>query len=180
MISIKQPLRVLCCLLPVLLTGPRAAADGIETTGDILQYALPATAAGVTALHRDWDGTLELAGALMLQGGIVFVLKNSVHETRPNGNGSESFPSGHAAVTFASAEFLRGHYGWTYGGPAYALAAFTAYSRVESDHHYWGDVAAGAGIGIFSSWLLNGKFKGWDIHPSTDGHSFSLKFSRPW
>lgn len=176
----KAKLTRLGVLVTLLCSGPRAGADGIEVTGDILQYALPATAAGVTALHRDWNATLELAGALMLQGGIVFVLKNTIHETRPNGNGTESFPSGHTAVTFASAEFLREHYGWTYGGPAYALAAFTAYSRVESDHHYWGDVAAGAGIGIFSSWLLSGTFKGWDIQPSTDGHSFSLKFAHPW
>lgn len=176
----KVSLHVLCGLVVALLHDQRVAANGIETAGDILQYVLPVTAAGATVAHQDWNGTLQFAGAFVLQGGVVLVLKNSVYETRPNGNGHESFPSGHAAATFASAEFLRARYGWTYGAPAYALAAFTAYSRVESNHHYWHDVAAGAGIGIVSSWLFSTHYKDWKVQPSTDGHNFSLTLSHPW
>ncbi len=112
------------------------------------------TAAGVTLSHEDWEGTLRFAGAFAAQGLTVLTLKNTIYENRPDNVGHDSFPSGHAAVTFASAEFLRERYGWTYGAPAYALAAFTGYSRVESEHHYWHDVGAGAGIGILSSWLF--------------------------
>ena len=146
----------------------------------MLQYALPAATAGITAARRDWHGTLEFGGAFVLQGVTVLTLKNTVYETRPNGQGHQSFPSGHAAVTFASAEFLRERYGWTYGAPAYALAAFTGYSRVESDHHYWHDVTAGAGIGILSSWLFTTHYKEWSVQPAIDGRTVSLTLSRLW
>jgi len=154
--------------------------DGIEAAGDVLQYAMPASAAALTLVHRDWQGTLEFGASFAVQGITVLALKNTVYETRPNGQGHESFPSGHAAVTFASAEFLRERYGWYYGVPAYALASLTAYSRVESDHHYWHDVIAGAGIGVLSSWLFTTSYKDWDVQPATDGKSASLTFARHW
>ena len=75
-------------LLSALLSAPCVVADGIEAAGDVLQYALPATAAGLTMVHSDWNGTLEFTGAFVLQGATVLVLKNAVHETRPNGQGS--------------------------------------------------------------------------------------------
>jgi len=56
-------------------------------------------------------------------------------------------------------------YGWAYSAPAYALAAFTGYSRVESDHPYWRDVAAGAGIGILSSRPFTYHMKRWTSRP---------------
>ena len=121
----------------------------------------------------------------MVQGVTVLALKSSVYETRPNGQGHESFPSGHASATFCSAEFIRAKYGWTYGLPAYALAVFTGYSRVESDHHYWHDVGAGAGIGILSSMLFTMHGRLWDVSPSistssAEGKTFGLTFKRFW
>lgn len=164
-----------------LLGGAGAArADGIEAAGDVLQYVLPLTAEGLTIIHEDWDGSWRYAGAFALQGVTVLALKNTVYETRPNGVGHQSFPSGHTAAAFSAAEFMRARYGWAYGAPAYALAAFTGYSRVESDHHYWHDVGAGAGIGILSSWLFTRHGKIWDVSPSTDGKSFGLTFKRFW
>ena len=163
-----------------LLGAGQARADGIEATGDVLQYALPATAMGLTLIDKDWDGALRFTGAFAVQGLTVLALKSIVYETRPNGQGHQSFPSGHSAVAFASAEFMRARYGWTCGVPAYALAAFTAYSRVESDHHYWHDVGAGAAIGIFSSMFFTYQGSTWSVSPSTDGKSFGLTFKRFW
>ncbi len=40
------------------------------------------------------------------------------------------------SISFASAEFVRNRYGWRYGLPAYVLASFVAYSRVEANQHY--------------------------------------------
>jgi len=167
-------------MLTLLLGAGRAQADGIAAAGDVLQYVLPVTAAGVTLSHEDWEGTLRFAGAFAAQGLTVLTLKNTIYENRPDNVGHDSFPSGHAAVTFASAEFLRERYGWTYGAPAYALAAFTGYSRVESEHHYWHDVGAGAGIGILSSWLFTHQGGRWTVAPSTDGKTFGLTFNRVW
>ena len=147
-----------CLLLTVLLGVSRAHADSIEAAGNFLQYAMPVTAAGVTVVHEDWEGTLRCAGAFVVQGVTVQALKSTV----------------------CSAEFLRARYGWAYGAPAYALAAFTGYSRVESDHHYWHDVIAGAGIGILSSWLFSYHMKQWDIAPSSDGKSIGLTLAHTW
>jgi len=149
-----------------LLAGVGGArADGIEAAGDVLQYALPITAEGLTLIHEDWDGSWRYAGAFALQGITVLALKNTIYETRPNGVGHQSFPSGHTAAAFSAAEFMRARYGWTCGAPAYALAAFTGYSRVESDHHYWHDVGAGDGIGILSRWLFTRHGKTWNARP---------------
>ena len=167
-------------LVAMLLGLGRAKADGIKVAGDILQYALPAATAAITMGSGDWDGTLQFAEAFAVQGLTVITLKNTIYETRPNGDGHQSFPSGHASVTFCSAEFLRERYGWTLGAPAYALAAFTGYSRVECDAHYWHDVAAGALIGIGSSWLFTSPGQKWNFSPSTDGKNWTLKFQRFW
>ena len=69
----------------------------------------------------------------------------AVEEDRPNGE-EGSFPSAHTAITFAGAEFIRKEYGWAWGAPAYAAASFVGWSRVETDDHWWHDVAAGAAI----------------------------------
>ena len=173
--------RLLAILLCLILLGSLRpshlfAADGIQTSGDILAIALPATAAGMTALLRDWKGTLQLGESEALTFGATYGLKYGVNERRPNG-GTQSFPSGHTSVSFSAAEFLRERYGWEYGIPAYAVASFVAYSRVESHEHYAHDVIAGAGIGILSSYLFTDTYKGWKPVVSGDAHSFGLQLS---
>jgi len=167
-------------LLGLGLAGQPAHADNIETAGNILQYALPISAGIVTVAYTDWYGTLQLGGAMALEGVVVYGLKSTVYETRPNGEGHESFPSGHAAATFAAAEFLRERYGWTYGAPAYALAAFTGYSRIECRAHYWWDVLAGAGIGFLSAEVFTTTYKGWQVSPMKDGKTVGLTLARDW
>lgn len=62
--------------------------------------------------------------------------------------GGTSFPSAHAASSFAAATVLflrlRGWPGWT----AVALAAAIAFSRIFFTVHYFSDVAAGTVLGI--------------------------------
>jgi len=41
---------------------------------------------------------------------------------------------------------LQDRYGWKYGLPAHALVAYVSYVRVDTDHHRWRDVAAGAAV----------------------------------
>jgi len=110
-------------------------------------------------LHFDADTILRMNGSprhdLMLAMGrtlaATYTLKYSVDEERPNGADSHSFPSGHAAVTFAGAEFIRKEYGWWWGVPAYTLASFVGYSRVKAKDHYTADVLTGATIGVLSN-----------------------------
>jgi membrane-associated phospholipid phosphatase len=155
------------------------ASDAVEMAGDVLVYVLPAAAAGMTLIHKDGEGALQLgeSGALML--GVTYGLKYTVDETRPNG-GDHSFPSAHASISFSSAEFIRKRYGWEYGVPAYVAAIFVAYSRVESREHYTHDVIAGAVIGIVSSYIFTTPFKGWQIQPETGGKYWGIRLSYKW
>jgi membrane-associated phospholipid phosphatase len=134
------------------------AAGSIETAGDVLMIALPIAAAGLTLGFRDGQGVLELGESAALAIGVTYGLKYTIDEKRPNGD-NQSFPSAHVSLSFASAEFMRKRYGWEYGIPAYVVATFVAYSRVESNQHYTQDVIAGAAIGIGSSYLFTQPYK---------------------
>lgn len=141
---------VLAPTLAVLLAATTAPADTIETLGSIGAIALPASGLVAAAAHKDKQGALQLAKAYGATMAIVYVLKPVVDRQRPDG-GTESFPSGHSASAFAGAAFLERRYGWRYGVPAYAAAAFVAYSRVEAKRHWTSDVIAGGAIGIASN-----------------------------
>jgi membrane-associated phospholipid phosphatase len=133
-------------------------------------FALPIAATGLTLGFQDSQGTFEFVESTALAMGTTYALKLAVHKTRPNGQ-RYSFPSGHSTLAFASAEFMRKRYGWEYGLPAYSIATFVAYSRVEAGQHYTMDVIGGAAVGIVSSYLLTHPYKGWTIQPDA-GYSY--------
>jgi membrane-associated phospholipid phosphatase len=166
-------------LLLFAMSVDSLAGDAIETAGDILQFVLPATAAGLTLGHRDWTGTLEFGESAGMTLGITYGLKYTVDETRPNG-GSHSFPSAHTSISFSAAEFMRKRYGWEYGIPAYAAASFVAYSRVESREHHPHDVIAGASIGIVSSFIFTKPYKGFEVKTEAGPGLHGLFLSRSW
>lgn len=155
------------------------AGDNIATAGNVLQYVLPGTAAGLTLGHRDGKGALEFGESAALTLGVTYGLKYTVNEKRPNG-GSQSFPSAHTSISFSAAEFMRKRYGWEYGIPAYAAASFVAYSRVEAGEHHPHDVVAGAAIGIVSSYIFTKPYKGWHVQADADGKYFGISLSRAW
>lgn len=155
------------------------ADDSVAQAGDILQYVLPATAAGLILGRRDGKGALEFGESAALTLGVTYGLKYAVNEKRPNG-GSQSFPSAHTSISFSSAEFMRKRYGWEYGIPAYAAASFVAYSRVEAGEHYPHDVVAGAAIGIVSSYIFTKPYKGWQVQADANGKYFGVRLSRAW
>ena len=149
----------------------------METAGDILQYAIPVTAAGLTLAHRDGDGAFQLGASIAMTVGVTYSLKYTINAPRPEGGGL-SMPSGHTSLSFAGAEFMRKRYGWEYGVPAYAAASFVAYSRVEARQHHVRDVVAGAGIGILSSYIFTKPYKGWSLSIEGDTKSFGMRLSR--
>ena len=75
---------------------------------------------------------------------------------------------------------MRKRYGWEYGLPAYAVASFVAYSRVESGEHHPQDVVAGAAIGIISSYIFTRPFHGWLIEPDIESRYYALTLSHAW
>jgi len=155
------------------------AYDRIELAGDVLVVALPVAAAGLTLGFKDGQGALELGESAALAMGMTLALKFTIHKTRPNGE-NQSFPSGHTTIAFTSAEFIRKRYGWEYGLPAYALATFVAYSRIEAGRHYPIDVIGGAAIGIVSSYLFTRPYKGWNIQPEAGYSYVGIRLNHSW
>jgi len=133
--------------LVVSLGAGEVRADGISRAGDVGAILLPAGSAAGALIAKDHKGLLQLAEAYASAMAATYVLKPLVDRTRPDG-GSQSFPSGHATSAFAGAAFLQMRYGWALGIPAYAVASYVGYSRVEAKRHYTSDVVAGAAIGI--------------------------------
>lgn len=130
------------------------AQKGVAVSTDVIAIALPvATLTGVL-IERDWEGLKQGALTAGTTAAATLILKYSIKERRPDGSNMHSFPSGHTSVTFATAAFLQRRYGWKFGAPAYALAAYTGWGRVFSKKHHWWDVVAGAAIGAGSAYIF--------------------------
>jgi hypothetical protein len=78
-----------------------------------------------------------------------YAVKYAVGRTRPNGD-PRSFPSGHSAASFATAMVLQEHYGWKLGVPFFAIATYTATSRIVDNKHWASDVTFAAFMGMAS------------------------------
>jgi membrane-associated phospholipid phosphatase len=91
----------------------------------------------------------ELVRAQLLNGGITQGVKVAVGRRRPD-SGSDSFPSGHASASFATATIIHREFGWKAGLAAYAAASYVATSRLSENSHYGSDVIFGAAIGMAS------------------------------
>lgn len=115
---------------------------------------------GIKGRHNFRDRTLVLTAAALMMTTTVKCLKSITNVRRPDG-GKYSFPSGHTATAFMSAEFLWHEYHdvspWI-GFAGYAIATGTGFLRLYNNQHWLTDVLAGAGIGILSTktayWLL--------------------------
>lgn len=101
-----------------------------------------------------WDETWTVAESYFASYLTTTVLKSAIARTRP-GHGTHSFPSGHSAMAFTGATLMESNLGPSGGLPAYGLAAFTAFERVESGRHYPSDVLAGAAIGTLSAGIID-------------------------
>ncbi len=145
---------------------PTNAQKGVRTSTDVIAVALPATTLAVTLIERDWEGLKEGALSAAVTAGVTLGLKYIVKENRPDFSNQHSFPSGHSAVTFASATYIGRRYGWKWSIPAYALSTYTAWGRVYGKKHHWWDVVAGAAIGAASSMIFT--------HPYMQKHEAAL------
>jgi membrane-associated phospholipid phosphatase len=134
----------------------------IQKTGDIIQLGLPIIAGLSTLIMKDSQGTWQFVKSFGVNLGITYVLKYVINKRRPDGaTDGHAFPSGHTSVAFQSASFIQRRYGWEYGIPAYVLAGFVAYSRIEglNDRHDSWDVLGGIITGVGSSYLFTTPYK---------------------
>lgn len=106
----------------------------------------------------DWEGLGQAALSVGSAGALAEVLKQTFPERRPDNSDNKSFPSGHTALSFASATTLHRRYGWQAGLPAYAIATVVGIGRERSNEHHWYDVVAGAALGTASGWLFTDAF----------------------
>lgn len=133
--------------------------------------------AGVEGKHNFKERTIIYGTSLAITSAFVLPLKHLVKEERPDQSNNLSFPSGHTAIAFASAQFMFREYKETnflLAISGYSFAIFTGVYRMLNDKHWFGDVVAGAGFGILSTelayWLypkINTIFSGKDKNFST-------------
>lgn len=154
-----SPLRritaVTICAGTLACASPGWASDrGWDHASSIGRDVLVAVAIGVPLVTGDGPGVLQAGGSLGASELAVLGLKEAFPELRPDRSDRKSFPSGHTAVSFASAATLQNRYGWKVGLPAQLAAGFVGVARVKADKHHWYDVAAGAVIGEISGFLI--------------------------
>ena len=125
-----------------------------QTIGDVILIALPAATLGTSFIIGDEPGAWQFTKGLILTEAITYGLKISINKQRPDKSNDNAFPSGHTSTVFHSAGFIHRRYGFTYSIPAYALAGFTAASRIDSEKHDILDILAGAAIGLGSNLLF--------------------------
>lgn len=173
---------VLMAGLTVAVSSPAAAGShDWSKASSVGRDLLVGAALGVPAVQGDWRGDLQAGTSLLAAGGTTFVLKELIHERRPDGSDNKSFPSGHTSVSFAAAATLEKRYGWKAGLPALGLASVVGLARVQADKHYVHDVLAGAAIGSISGLLLTSRHDGrvrlmpWSAHDG-GGINVALRF----
>ena len=132
-------------------------ADNIFQAGQMLGGVAPiVTSAGIYAFGRIKDRPkvshvgMDLIRAQVLAQLVTQTIKYTVRRERPDQTTNNSFPSGHAATTFAVATAIERHLGWRYAVPAYTFASYVAASRLPTGRHWLSDVVFGAAVGVIA------------------------------
>ena len=108
---------------------------------------------------------MDLLQAQIMTELLVEPIKFAVGRRRPDGSNNQSFPSGHAAVTFATATVIERHLGWRKSILAYGIASYVAMSRIHDDRHFLSDVIFGAALGTIAGRTV--------VHHQADYWAFS-------
>jgi hypothetical protein len=108
---------------------------------------------------------MDLLQAQIITELLVEPIKFAVGRERPDGSDHQSFPSGHAAITFATATVIERHLGWRKSVLAYAIASYVAMSRIHDDRHFLSDVVFGAAVGTIAGRTV--------VHHQADYWAFS-------
>lgn len=148
----------------------RYHGDGID---DYLRFvpivaAYTLKASGVES-QSSWQRlVVNTATSFAIDAAFTYGLKYSIKSTRPDGTDRHSFPSGHTSFAFFSAAILDKEFRkvspWI-SVAGYTVATVTAVDRVRRNRHRWGDVLAGAAIGVLSveaGYWIGDKITGWN------------------
>jgi membrane-associated phospholipid phosphatase len=120
--------------------------------------------------------------SLAIVGTVTALLKVTTQRERPDGSNSLSFPSLHAAGSFAAAASLYETYGLRVSIPAFLTATFTSVARVQEDKHFLSDTIFGGVLGTIVG-LAVGKLhkakNGWGVLvvPHVKGDEYGMRLS---
>jgi len=154
------------------------AGDGVETSGDLLRVAIPAFAAAMTYRRDDREGRRQFLRSFGANVGATWALQSAVDKETPDGTAHDAFPSGHASMSFQGAAFIHRRYGIRKAWPAYVLATYVGWTRVDAEHHDAADVAAGAALGIASSMLLTKRWEDLSVATVLGRDALGIRVSR--
>jgi len=166
--NLKSSIATASIVFTLLFSQYTLAQDTSETKpqvgttqkiGDVILFALPAATLGTSFIVGDEKGAWQFTKGLALTVGVTYGLKLGVNKQRPDMSNDNSFPSGHTSAVFHSAGYVHRRYGFKYAIPSYALAGFTAASRIDSKKHDILDVVAGAAIGLGSNLLFTTEYQ---------------------
>ena len=133
---------------------------------------------------RSGERAKLMAKATLYSSLTTTVLKHTVRQKRPGGQDTSSFPSGHTTTAFAFASVIGMEHDLAWSIPAYALASFVAYSRMNDNFHFTHDVVAGATIGTAYGVALGFQLRekryeepSWVILPTLESYGLQLAYN---
>jgi len=160
-------MRILFCILAFILPICVFAQDEtpseirrektIQDIGDYAQHIPAVASLALIIANKDKKGFWQFAKSYGTTLGLTYALKYAINKPRPDGaTDGYAFPSGHTAISFSGASFVQRRYGWKYGIPAYVVAGYVAYSRLEglNDRHDGWDILGGVVVGVGSTYLF--------------------------
>ena len=121
--------------------------DAWARFGDVGRFGLGAAALLLPLKRRDWNGSFDALTGVLASAAISKTLKPFIDERRPNGEDEKSFPSQHAAESFAAGLSLRRTLGEPFGPIGVGAATLVATSRLFARKHWLRDILAGIAIG---------------------------------
>lgn len=137
---------------------------------------------GLKGKHNLRERTIILATSQLISTAIVIPSKYLIGEERPDKSNNMSFPSGHAAIAFSTAQFMYREYrdsNYWLSLSGYPFAIFTSVYRVINNKHWVTDVVAGAGIGILSTELAYWLFPKINMFLSANKNKKSVSMLAP-
>ena len=165
-----------------LASAPPASADE-EGITDGMTAVLPLGSLYYAHSIGDKEGRRQWLWATLSSEVVVSSLrlafKDHEYATRPNGH-PYGFPSGHMAFVIPSAAFLSQRYGLRYGIPAYLACGYIAWVRVDTDHHYWRDIASATAISWGLSQLFLSPYDQPHVQPMIGGDTIGVSVAMSW
>ena len=148
------------------------------TTYVVGRYFLPPDA-GTEHSNKFSHLGFDLIRAQIITQTLTHTIKKVARRDRPTGECC-SFPSGHAASTFATAAVLERHLHLRGAWPTIAIASYVAASRLHDNRHFLSDVVFGAALGTATGWTVVGTHgrSEWAMMPVKTRGGVALMFSK--